>query len=250
VNPRKWRWLVLEGAVALAVLAACTAIVVRTVSTRSPPPVSPAHTVSLPADGQSRATLRVLTGTPFLEIGTADLGANGALLKVTTAAGSTEPELRMTSGSGTAASALVTLAVKNAPGLTVTLNRAVAWRLDLAGGSTRTIADLRDCRLAGISFTKGSDVVTVQLPMPHGNVPVALAAGASQFTLALPSGVQARVRAAAGAGEVSLDGLAHRSVLAGSVFTTPGWTKAGAGFDIDATAGAARITVTTQASRH
>jgi hypothetical protein len=73
---------------------------------------------------------------------------------------------------------------------------------------------------------------------------VALAAGASQFMLTLPSGVQARVTAAKGAGEVSVNGLGHKGVTAGSVFTTPGWSQGAAGFDIDATAGAKQITLT------
>jgi hypothetical protein len=254
VNLRKWRWLVVQGVVGLVVLAACTAIVVRTVSdgSSSTPPKSPSRTVSLPVGGHSRATLEVLTGTPMLHIGTANLGAGGTLIKVTTAAGSTVPKLRMTSGAGgstgTAASALVTLSVQNAPALTVTLNSAVAWQLDLAGGSTQTIADLRNCQLAGLSFTKGSDVIDIQLPRPAGSVPVDLAAWASRFTLALPPGVQARVTAVKGAGEVSLYGAAHTAVTAGSVFTTASWSQGTAGFDIDATAGAAHITVTTEAS--
>lgn len=77
---------------------------------------------------------------------------------------------------------------------------------------------------------------------------VAAAAGASRLQLSLPGGVPARVTAAAGAGEVSLDGQDHVGVAAGSVFTTPAWAPGAAGYDVDATAGAARITVTTQAS--
>jgi hypothetical protein len=249
VNLKKWRWLAVEGVVGLAVLAACTAIVVRTVSDGSAtvPPKSPPRTVSLPVGGHSSATLEVLTGTPMLRIGTAAFGAGGPLVKVTTAAGSTVPRLRLAGGSDSAANALVTLSVEDAPGLTVTLNSAVGWQLDLAGGSTQTVADLRDCQLAGLSFTKGSDVIDIQMPRPRDRVPVHLAAGASRFTLALPSGVQARVTAARGAGEVSLYGLAHTAVTAGSVFTTAAWSQGTPGFDIDATAGAAHITVTRQA---
>jgi len=37
-------------------------------------------------------------------------------------------------------------------------------------------------------------------------------------------------------------------VAGGSVFTTAGWAPGAAGFDIDATAGAARVAVTTWSS--
>ena len=81
------------------------------------------------------------------------------------------------------------------------------------------------------------------MPRPRGSVPVRLAAGASQLLLSLPSGVPARVTAAAGAGEISLYGQNHTGVPGGSVFTTPTWAPGKAGFDIDAIAGAAKYLV-------
>ena len=125
----------------------------------------------------------------------------------------------------------------------------MTWRLDFAGGTERTAADLRGGRVAGITVAAGSDIVDLALPRPRGTVPVLLSGGASQFLLRLPSGVPVRVIAAGGAGEVSLDGATHTGVGGGSVFTTPGWAGApgvpGApGFDVDATAGAARVAVT------
>jgi type III secretory pathway component EscT len=41
--------------------------------------------------------------------------------------------------------------------------------------------------------------------------------------------------------------LAMAAVVLGTVFTTPGWAAGAPGFDIDATAGAARVAVTTRA---
>jgi hypothetical protein len=248
VNLRKWRSLAVQGVLAAALLAGCTAIVVRTIpkgSSAAPAPVP--HSASLPVDGHSRATFQLLTGTPVLKIGMADLGATGKLLSVTAAAGSTVPQLHLTNGSG-AAGALVALSVQNAPAITVTLNSAVSWQLDLAGGTTQTVADLRTGQVTAITVTKGSDIIDLRMPKPHSSVLVRLAAGASQLSLTMPSGVQARVTAGAGASHVTLDGLDHAAVHAGSVFTTPGWKLGAAGFDVDATAGAARITVTTQGS--
>jgi hypothetical protein len=244
VKHTKWRSLAAECAMAAVLLAACTAIVIRTIPKASPPPPPPSpHVASLPADGRSRATLEVVTGTLVLTVGVADLGASRTLLRASTPAGSPPPQLRLASSG-----ALVLLSAKDASAITVTLNAAVSWQFDFAGGTRRTVADLRGGRVAGITVTKGSDVIDLTLPRPRGSVPVRLAAGASQFLLRLPSGVPVRVTAAAGAGEISLGGRDHTRVADGSVFTTPGWAPGAAGFDIDAIAGAARVAVTTWVS--
>jgi hypothetical protein len=227
----------------VVLLAACTALVARTVHRSSPAPALP-HVASLAADGHAGATLQVIAGTPTLTIGVANLGVTGTLLRVSTPPASPPPQLRTTGGPG---NPVVSVSAADAAAITVTLNAAVSWQLDLAAGTTKTVADLVGGRVAGIAVTKGSDVIDLTLPRPDGNVTVRLAAGASRLQLSLPGGVPARVSAVAGAGEVSLDGQDHVGVAAGSVFTTPGWSAGIAGYDVDATAGASRITVTTQA---
>jgi hypothetical protein len=239
----RWRTLAVEGAMGVVLVAACTALVVRTVSGSSPGPTGP-HVATLAADGHAVATLRVTTGTPTLTIGLADLGRTGTLLRVSTPAGSPAPLLRASGGAG---NPVVSVAAAHAAAITVTLNAAVSWQLDLAAGTTSTVADLAGGRVAGIAVTKGSGVIDLTLPRPGRTVTVRLAAGASRLQLSLPGGVPARVNAAAGAGEVSLDGQNHVGVAAGSVFTTPAWAPGVAGYDVEATAGAARIAVTTQA---
>lgn len=234
------RWCSIAAGTALAcgVLAACSS------GPPLPPPAPAAHTASLDVDGHSRAVLDVLTGTTVLTIGTAVFAPGGPLLQVSTPAGGPAPQLSATGPDG----ALVDLAAGNAAAVTVTLNAAVRWQLELDGGSTRTSADLRGGQVTGIAFNAGSSVISLALPRPQGSVPVQMTGGASQFLLSLPGGVPARVTAAGGAGEVSLEGQNHTGVAGGSVFTTPGWAPGGPGFDIDATAGASRIAVTARAS--
>ena len=230
---------------AAVVLAIFIAIVIRSIPGGSAPPPLP-HTASLPTNGHSSATLQVISGTPALTIGVASLGVTGTLLRATTPPGSTAPQLRVVDGPD--GNAVISLSATRASAITVTLNAAVNWQLNLASGTTRTVANLRGSQVTGISVTKGSDVIDLTLPRPRGSVPVRLAAGASQLLLSLPSGVPARVTAAAGAGEISLYGQNHTGVPGGSVFTTPTWAPGKAGFDIDAIAGAARVTVTARAS--
>ena len=247
VKRTKWGSLAAELAMAAVLLGACAALVARSIPSSSTPPPAP-QGASLPADGRSSATLDVATGTLVLTIGVANLG--GTLLRVSTPGGTPRPQLRAAGGDSTVRSgknALIYLSAKDASEVTVTLNAAVSWRLDLAGGTKRTVADLRGGQVAGIAVTKGSDVIDLTLPRPRGSVPIRLAAGASQFLLSLPSGVPVRLTAARGAGEVSLAGRDHVHVAVGTVFTTPGWAAGAVGFDIDATAGAARVAVTARA---
>ena len=188
----------------------------------------------------------MVTGTPDLTIAMASFGASGALLRVTTPAASSVPQLGVAGGDG---NTVVSVSTRRASAITVTLNAAVGWRIELASGTTRTVADLRGGKVTGITVTKGSDVIDLTLPRPldGGSLPVQLAAGASQLLLSLPRGIPVRVTAAAGAGKISLEGSEHIGVRSGTVLTSSAWTSDKAGFDIDATAGAARITVTTWA---
>jgi hypothetical protein len=206
------------------------------------------HTVSMTVSGRTRASLDVLTGTTVLTIGTANFGPGGSLLTVTTPAGTPVPQLSSSDPDGTGNGTLIDLTAPNSPAVTVTLNAGVAWQIDLDGGASRTDVDLRGGQLSGISFNAGSNLVTLALPRPDGDVPVQMAGGASDFQLSLPTGIPARVTAGGGASEVSLEGQQHTGVAGGSVFTTPGWSPGVTGFDIDATAGVSTITVTARTS--
>jgi hypothetical protein len=250
VNVRKWRWLAVQFVLGAVVLAACGAIVARTVSRSgaSAPAENTGKPVSLSLQGRTAATLQVLSGTPALTIRMAALGPAGKLIQVSMTSSNAAARLKLTDG-GAQPSGLVNLSATDADALTVTLNSAVRWTLTLAGGSTRTIADLSGGQVAGIAFTRnGSGTITLTLAKPAGSVPIRLAAGATQLQLSVPGGVPVRVTAAAGAGEISLEGQTHKSVKKGTVLTTRGWSASAAGFDVDAVAGAAKLTVTTRSS--
>jgi hypothetical protein len=248
-----WGAAAVTGASA-ALLAACSSATPQQlhipVTATATAPSANSHTVSMTVGGRTRASLDVLTGTTVLTIGTASFGPGGPLLTVTTPAGTPVPQLSKSNPDGTANGngPLVDLTAPNTPAVTVTLNAAVSWQINLDGGASRTDVDLTGGQLSGISFNAGSSLVTLALPRPHGNVPVQMVGGASDFQLSLPNGVPAQVTAGGGASEVSLEGQQHTGVAGGSVFTTAGWSPGVTGFDIDATAGVSTITVTARAS--
>ena len=210
---------------------------------------APSHVVSLSAAGRTSAALKITTGTPVLQISVGKLG--GTLLRVSTPedapvrpvlSGSRLIVLSLTgaahgSGSQGSGSQGSGYAVK------VVLNSAVTWSLDLAGGTQRTVADLRGGKVGGIAVTAGTDILDMSLPKPAGTLPFLLAGGASQFLLSLPGGVPAQVTVGGGASFVSVDDQNLTGVAGGTVLTPPGWATATSRFYIDATSGFSRLTV-------
>ena len=206
---------------------------------------APSHVVSMSTAGRTSAALKITAGTPVLEVSVGKLG--GTLLRVSTP--DDAPVRPVLSGSG-----LIVLALASAgpapghgqdPGyaVKVVLNSAVTWSLDLAGGTQRTEADLRGGKVGGIAVMAGSDILDVSLPKPAGTLPFLLAGGASQFLLSLPGGVPAQVTVGGGASFVSVDDQNLTGVAGGTVLTPPGWATATSRFDIDATSGFSRLTV-------
>ena len=235
-----WRGWLIRHRVTVAVAIVAAAAGAGGTALALPAPSSP-HVVSLPVAGRTQATLNVTSGTPVLDISVARLP--GTLLRVSTPSGA--PVRPVLSGSRPI---LLSLAGDSgAPGqqdaVTVVLNAAVVWSLDLAGGTQRTDVDLRGGKVGVVAVTAGSDILDVTLPRPAGTLSFLFAGGASQFRLSLPGGVPARVIAGGGAGYLTVDGQHLTGVAGGTVLATPGWATARSRFDIDATAGVARLTV-------
>jgi hypothetical protein len=205
------------------------------------------HAVSMSRGDLTRAALKVTAGTPFLDVSMGRLG--GTLLRVSTP--DDAPARPVLSGSGLI---VLSLAGASAPHgsagsggsgyvVKVVLNSAVTWSLDLAGGTQRTEADLRGGKVAGVAVTAGSAELDVSLPRPAGTVPFLLAGGVSLFRLSLPGGVPAQVTVGGGASFVSVDDQNLTGIAGGTVLTPAGWAAATSRFDIDATSGFSRLTV-------
>jgi hypothetical protein len=204
---------------------------------------SSAHIASLPLAGRSQAALKVTSGTSVLDVSVANL--HGDLLRVSTPAGA--PVRPVLSGSAPIVLSLAgggpTSARSADYAVTVVLSSSVVWSLDFAAGTQRTEADLRGGRVSGIAVTAGSDILDMSLPRPSGTLPFLLAGGVSQFLISLPAGVPAQVTVGGGASYVSTGNQDLTGVAAGTVLTPPGWATATSRFDIDATSGFSRLTV-------
>jgi hypothetical protein len=250
----RWRIVVPVMVAVLAAGAVGTALAVTTSGS--------SHVVSLASGGRTSAALEVTAGTPVLDVTVARLP--GTLLRVSTPedapvrpvlSGSAPIELSLAgapAGGAPAGGAPAGGApAGGAPGgsghgeyaVRVVLSAAVVWSIDFAGGTQRTEADLRGGKVGGIAVTAGSDILDVSLPRPAGTLPFLLAGGVSQFLLSLPGGVPAQVTVGAGASYVSVDNQDSIGVAGGTVISPPGWATAASRFDIDATSGFSRLTV-------
>ena len=226
-------------AAAVVALAAGAGVTAAAVST---PPSG--HVASLARDGRTRAALEVTSGTSVLDISVARL--DGTLLRASTPDGA--PVRPVLSGS----SPVVLSLAGDQPGrrhgsgyaVSVVLNSAVTWSLDLAGGTQRTDADLRGGHVGAIAETAGRDILDVSLPRPAGTLPFLFAGGATRFSLSLPAGVAARVTAGGGAAFLAVEGQSLTRVAGGTVVATPGWATALDRVDVRATAGVSRLAVT------
>ncbi len=235
----RWRIIVPVVAAVLAAGAVGTALA-ATASGSS-------HVVSLPSGGRASAALEVTAGTPVLDVTVARLP--GTLLRVSTP--DNAPVRPVLSGSAPIVLSLAGAPAGGAPGgsgrgeyaVRVVLSSAVVWSIDFAGGTQRTEADLRGGKVGGIAVTAGSDILDVSLPRPAATMPFLLAGGVSQFLLSLPGGVPAQVTVGAGASYVSVDNHDSIGVAGGTVISPPGWATATSRFDIDATSGFSRLTV-------
>jgi hypothetical protein len=206
---------------------------------------SSAHVVALSSGSRTSAALEITSGTSVLEVSVAHLA--GTLLRVSTP--DNAPVRPVLSGSAPIMLSLAGAAASGAEdhsgayAVKVVLNSAVVWSLDFAGGTQRTEADLRGGKVGGIAVTAGSDILDLSLPKPAGTLPFLLAGGVSQFVLSLPGGVPAQVTVGAGASQVSIDNQNLTGIASGTVITPPGWATATSRFDIDATSGFSRLTV-------
>jgi len=91
------------------------------------------------------------------------------------------------------------------PAAEVALNASVPWDVEIRGGASRLVADLRGLRLGSFSLDGGASHLEVMLPAPSGTVAVVILGGASNVTLRRSTGVAARLRVDGGATLLKFD---------------------------------------------
>jgi len=238
-----------------AALVACTAALVAAVAlaSRSGTPTArletgpqvggtsaAAHTASLAATGQRRATLALVSGAATVTVNAAALPGTLARASTPTNA-NVRPQFEL--AADRAQLYLDATGQSGAGAISIDLSPAVTWQLQFTGGSNQTILNLADSKIASIDFTAGASLIQMTLPRPSGTATITLAGGAGQVSLTVPPGVPVRLRLYGGASAATLFGGTHAGVQRGAVLSSPGWAKAANRYDIDAPGGVSDISV-------
>ncbi len=80
----------------------------------------------------------------------------------------------------------------------VELNARIPWDVEVRGGASRLLADMRGLRLGSLSVDGGASRLEVVLPDPSGAVSAVILGGASNVAIRCPEGVSARLRVEGG----------------------------------------------------
>ncbi|MEN3360122.1 MAG: hypothetical protein V7637_4104, partial [Mycobacteriales bacterium] len=201
------------------------------------------HTISAARGSRTQSAFSLLSGASSVTVRIADTGND--LYRVATPLDSgLLPKAIDTAGR-------IDLQLVNAgpPGATavdVQLSRQVRWSIRMAGGATQESLDLTRGTIDAVDIVTGATHIDVALPKPTGTIPVRLTGGASELAVHTPTGVPSRVTASTGAGNITLDGVAHSGVAAGTVLSAPGWASAKVRCDVQLVSGVGAVTVDTR----
>jgi hypothetical protein len=110
--------------------------------------------------------------------------------------------------------------------LTLALDPAVAWDLELRGGVAGLCADLRDLCIPGLVIAGGATDVIIDLPRPDGELPLRIEGGVSRALVRRPADVPVRLHVDRGVHELALDDVRY-GAIGGAVRLRTGGEAAG-----------------------
>jgi len=87
----------------------------------------------------------------------------------------------------------------------VALNARIPWDIEVRGGTSRLVADLREMRIGSLRVEGGASRIEVALPAPAGTLTVLIFGGASNVAFRRPEGVAARLRVEGGVTNLQFD---------------------------------------------
>jgi hypothetical protein len=87
----------------------------------------------------------------------------------------------------------------------IVLNTRIPWDIEVRGGASRLLADLRELRLGSLNMEGGASRVEIRLPPPAGVVRVAILGGVSNVSIYRPTAADARLLLSGGVTNMRFD---------------------------------------------
>jgi len=108
----------------------------------------------------------------------------------------------------------------------ILLNRAVRWDIRLPAGAGEQHLELSAGRLSRLELGSGTGLVSLRLPPPRGTVPITVAGGVGEVSVALPRGTPLRLHLRGGATLVAVPWAARLQATTGMIVAPGTWRKA------------------------
>ena len=217
MNRRIHIWLLGPALLLMSVTAACNTGPESSGAGRaSPPPSSIASTdgVAGPRNGIQEARLDLSAGAGQITVQASSLGST--LYRVTDGGG-TAPQVSFNAPILNVGSPNRANGQMNPQVLAVVLNDEVRWTLNLNGGSTHELVDMRSGHIQSLTLAAGANEMDVELGPPHGVIPVRVTGGTSQIALRIPDAAAATVHLG-GANSVTINGRSRGRVTGSATF--------------------------------
>ncbi|MER6594369.1 hypothetical protein ABT214_21475 [Micromonospora purpureochromogenes] len=198
------------------------------------------ESLTAPVAGRRRATFELVDGVSAARLRTAELGDE--LYRISSPGDSGAVPRPEVLGDRVR----LRLAASGRPGagsVDVVLNSRLVWRLRLVGGVSAHRLDLGEARLAGVDLVGGASRIDLSLPPTVGTLTVRMTGGVSQFTIRAPGSPPVRVRAASGAGGVTVYDDRHDGLAVGETVSSPNWDRSVDRIYVDLVGGANRVTI-------
>jgi DNA-binding MarR family transcriptional regulator len=125
----------------------------------------------------------------------------------------------------------------------LTLTTAVPWSVEVRGGVSHLVADLRELQISSIEIGGGASHSELSLPRPRGPSTLRLSGGASRLVVRRPRGTAAQISVRGGASNLVFDAQRLGAVGGPTRLSTPGWDAAPDRWSIELTGGASDLSV-------
>ena len=130
------------------------------------------------------------------------------------------------------------------PKADVTLNAGIPWSILVQGGASVVTAELSKLRLADLEVKGGMSMITCDLPVPSGVIPVRISGGASQITIRRPADVAARAHLKGWTTTFTFDDQTYSNVGSDVRLQSANFKPSEPHYEIEVASSASMVTIT------